>query len=73
MIDSTEATYDYIGGRTLVRSMANGIDLDMRDSTSTHYDSMGRPTEWNHIDTGNSHVTRVGFCYAYDRAGSWIL
>jgi RHS repeat-associated protein len=66
---NTRATYDYIGGRTLRRTLANGVNLDFRDGAGTHYDGLGRPLEWRHknVSTG---ATIIGFEYAYDRAGN---
>jgi hypothetical protein len=63
--------YDYIGNRTLVRAMQNGIDLDMRDGSGTYYDGLGRPEYYRHIDTNDATPPVViGFEYAYDRAGN---
>ena len=61
--------YEYIGGRTLKREMANGVDLDMRDGAGgTLYDALGRPTEWKHLDSNQNVV--IGFSYGYDRVGN---
>jgi RHS repeat-associated protein len=69
---NTRATYDYIGGRTLRRMLANGVDLDFRDGAGTYYDGLGRPLEWRHknVSTG---ATIIGFEYAYDRAGNRLM
>ena len=65
------ATYDYVGGRVLRRAMQNGIDLDLRDGSGTHYDSAGLPTAWNHRDTNQGgDPVALGFEYAYDGAGN---
>ena len=64
--------YEYIGGRTLKREMANGVDLDMRDGAGgTLYDALGRPTEWKHLDTNQAgDPLAIGFSYGYDRVGN---
>jgi YD repeat-containing protein len=69
---SAIAQYEYLGGRTLVRAMQNGVNLDLRGSGgAAFFDATGRPTQWLHRDTNQTgSPTKIGFEYAYDGNGN---
>lgn len=66
------AQYDYLGGRTLLRAMQNGVNLEMRDENGgAFFDVTGHPTRWLHVAaTETGTAVKIGFEYAYDGAGN---
>jgi len=62
------AKYDYLGQKTLVRTMQNGINLDERTGTGTYYDALGQATQWNHLI--GTTTAKLTFSQTFDHVGN---